>query len=227
MPNGPPHYGWRGAWFGAWFGPSPSVATTGGSGGSTGSGSGSIITGGFGSSQLIVQGYGSTGILILGSGGILWGGTIGASHIAITFLQALVTMLRSSSQLTTAIGGPRIYSTWPGPKTDLPFLVIEDYVESQPGETIEHNVNTVSIAAYGADKTSVKSVLMAAMNSTDSPAQNNTSSRVPLRWSLGIEESCWRQPTLPPMRTKIRMRGTDLWTWKIQYEFNILPYFQV
>ncbi len=192
-------------------------------------GTGSIITGGYGGSNIIVQGYGA-GIAssIIVSGGMSWGGVIGSAvPIANTFLQALVAMLRSSAPLTAAVGAPRVFSTWPGPKVTLPFILVEDYVESQPGETIEHNLNTVVLAAYGKDKASVTSALTALMNSTDSPAQNKNSTRVPLRWSTGTEESSWRQPTLPPMRTRMQMYGTDLWCWKIQYDFNILPNFQV
>jgi hypothetical protein len=105
-------------------------------------------------------------------------------------------------------------------------VIIEDYIESQPGETIEHNLNTVVISSYGPDKLTVLAVQTAVTNAVDSPAQNKFSTRVPLQWSTGTEESSWRQPTMPPMRTKIQMRGTDLWRWSIQYDFNILPNFQ-
>lgn len=216
--------GWFGSWFGAWFGPQPQG---GGTQSPPGAG-GDIITGGYGGGQVVVQGYGATTGAIVGVGGMSFGGTIGSAvPVAYTFLQALVTMLKASTPLTSAMGGPRVFSTWPGPKVTLPFILIEDYVESQPGETIEHNLNTVVFSAYGPDKNSVKTVLTALMNSVDSPAQNKFSTRVPLQWSTGTEESSWRQPTLPPMRTKIRMYGTDLWCWKIQYDFNILPNFQV
>lgn len=195
-------------------------------GGSVG---GDIITGGYGGGLIILQGYGAAGSSeIAVSGGVTWGGSVGfIIPVPETFLEALVKMLRASTVLTTKIGGPRIFSTWPGPKTPLPFLVIEDYIESQPGETIEHNLNTVVFAAYGPDKVSVKTVLTALMNSVDSPAQNKFSTRVPMRWSTGTEESSWRQPTLPPIRMKMTMLGTDLWRWSIQYDFNILPDFQV
>ncbi len=219
-------FGWRGAWFGAWFGPPLGGSSPGG----MTIGTGTIITGGFGGSQIIVQGFGAGGssVQILASGGMSWGGVLGASvPVASTFLQALVAMLRSSAPLTAEIGAPRVFSTWPGPKVALPFILIEDYVESQPGETIEHNLNTVVLAAYGKDKESVTRALTALMNSTDSPAQNKNSTRTLLRWSTGVEESSWRQPSLPPMRTRMQMYGTDLWCWKIQYDFNILPNFQV
>ena len=217
--------GWLGGWFGAWFGPPRGASPPPGP-----AGTGSIITAGYGGSQIIVQGYGVAGSVetLVVAGGVAWGGAIGFSvPLPETFLQALVAMLKASTGLTAAIGGPRIYSTWPGPKTPLPFVVIEDYTESQPGETIEHNLNTVVFSTYAADKATVKTVQNALTNSVDSPAQNKFSTRVPLQWSTGTEESSWRQPTLPPMRMKMQKSATDLWCWKIQYDFNILPNFQV
>src|SRR6478609_4935717 len=63
------------------------------------------------------------------------------AELPATFHAALILMLRSDTKLQSYLGSPaRIYKEWPGAKARLPYVVVENYVEEQPGEALDLQV---------------------------------------------------------------------------------------
>jgi hypothetical protein len=188
-----------------------------------------IVTRGFGGSGtppsggFRIGGSATRANAIVTSGGLRLGGS-GVSPKS--FLAAVVATMRANATLINAIGGTRVYSTWPGAKAKLPFVLIGDYVEGQPGEEIENNAITITISVFAETGAEASTLGKLVQNAVDSPAMNRRSSRGPLAWIDGRETDAWRQPTLPPERVGKTAYGADLYRWGATYVFNFIPYFQ-
>jgi hypothetical protein len=184
-----------------------------------------ITSGGFRLGGTIFRG---SNYFVVATGGMSEGGRIIFGPVYRTFLAALTVTIQLSPQLKALYGGvPRVFTTWPGGKVALPFILIENYVESQPGEAVEHNRIFVQLAVYGADETTVRRFGRALQDTVDSPNQNRRSTREPLSWMTGDEQGCNRQPTTPPIRTGQKFYGTDLFRWGLMYQFEFVPLFQL
>jgi hypothetical protein len=149
----------------------------------------------------------------------------GTSQLPETFHTALIRMLRGDAPLQAMLGSPaRIFKEWPGAKAKLPYIVVEAYVEEQPGETLDIQVLSAMLSVRAFTQPETTRIGRRIKKVVDTPSQSDESERpYALVWSDGQETACLRQPSSPPARLSRTYFGVDAFQWTLAYEFHYQP----
>jgi hypothetical protein len=112
------------------------------------------------------------------------------------------------------------------PKSALyPFLLIEEYTEVLPGETLNDLPVHLQVSVYTSDLDDARRLGALVKSALDSPAINPASTRTTsFTWLGGSELGVMRNPSKPYRMPGIAKRGQGYaWCETIEYEFWVSP----
>ena len=140
-------------------------------------------------------------------------------------LTCLIAFLKTNASVSAALADGQIYSMAAPANTDPPFIVVDGYMEEQPGEDLEDMKIELSILVRAASLDQCRSIATAIKTAVDTPTINpRASGRDPFAWTTGSEHTVFRD-TSKPERLKGLNRGNSPYGYReqIEYEFWVSP----
>lgn len=148
-------------------------------------------------------------------------------------LSALVGYLSQAATVIAALpdgsGGQRVYTDIAMAPTTYPVVIISDYQEEDPGETLDDKMISLTVICFSADTPTASGLdLVRTLSTTmrqaiDSPAINSNGLRVwRLAWIDGFESGVVRYPSRP-VRLPGQRSGSFVWREDISWEFWCQP----
>ena len=154
-------------------------------------------------------------------------------------LSALIAYLQTTPLITNLItagygqggygqlgygGSIKVYDEIAPPSAWPPFLFIDNYVDTEPGKTLEDGTIRLTINCVANDLDSVRVLGDAVMDSVDSISINlNSSLRATFKWNDGIETGVLRNRNKPYRVAGIGKGGQYVYVEAIDYEFWVTP----
>lgn len=134
---------------------------------------------------------------------------------------AVQTYLKTETTLLGLMGG-RVYIDFNYEQTPIyPYLVIEDYEEDFPGETMEDSTISLSLCPVHESRDLVRSLSRTIRRLVDTPGTSETGERtVTFTWADGVETGCTRNGQ-KVYQLNQKTRTGYVWREVIRYEFDI------
>lgn len=137
------------------------------------------------------------------------------------FLAAFTAYLGAEPTLTATFGD-RIYTEDLPPDPAFPYVSLQDYVESLPGESLDDEPITFTLAVYDSSLDGARAAARVLKTAVDSRAINPASTRDALSWDGGNEVCVRRNPSRA--RRQRQPRGeTPVFAERIDYEIWVTP----
>jgi hypothetical protein len=183
---------------------------------------------------LRLAGAAADGDPLVGAGTVAWVGSGGPTAIG-DLLGALVAHLRATPSVTAAfstgfgegpfgrvpLGEPKIFMGEASAAVLPPYLLIDDYSESLPGETLEDAPVHLTMIVVSNDLDEARTLGQTVKNAVDSRGVSDASIRTDvLLWSGGQEQGVMRNPSKPYRVKGLAKSGAGyLYREDIEYQF--------
>ena len=121
-------------------------------------------------------------------------------------------------------GEVKVYDELAPADAVTPFVVVADYDEALPGDSLEDQDVTLLLQVVSPDVDTARAVGAAVKRALDTPNINPVSQgRPPFAWAGGTETGCFRNHSRPRRRPGIGRLGRYVWVEEIEYEFRVSP----